>query len=82
MAPRAGSCLTLRNELSEETRADQARDLIGKGHPGAEQAGEGAQEDRSATWLTVPAFMGTGLVSRLRLASPRWIPAQRILGGC
>ena len=30
-APRAGSCLTLRKELSEETRADKARDFIGKG---------------------------------------------------
>ena len=29
--PRAGSCLTLRKELSKETRADQARDFIGKG---------------------------------------------------
>ena len=36
-APRAGSCLTLGKELSEETRADQARDFIGKGHPGGEQ---------------------------------------------
>ena len=26
-----GSCLTLRKELSEETRADKARDFIGKG---------------------------------------------------
>ena len=26
-----GFCLTLRNELSEETRADKARDFIGKG---------------------------------------------------
>ena len=30
IAPREGSCLTLRNEVSEETCADQARDLIGK----------------------------------------------------
>ena len=30
-APRAGSCLTLRKELSKETRADKARDFIGKG---------------------------------------------------
>ena len=30
-APRAGSCLTLGKELSEETRADKARDSIGKG---------------------------------------------------
>ena len=35
--PKLGSCLILRNELSEETRADKARDFIGKGHPGGEQ---------------------------------------------
>ena len=35
--PKLGSCLTLRNELSKETRADKARDFIGKGHPGGEQ---------------------------------------------
>ena len=34
-----GSCLTLRNELSEETRADKARDFIGKGHPGGGAVG-------------------------------------------
>ena len=27
-----GSCLTLESDLSEETRADKARDSIGKGH--------------------------------------------------
>ena len=32
-----GSCLTLGNELSEETHADKARDFIGKGHPDGEQ---------------------------------------------
>jgi len=32
-----GSCLTLGKELSEERRADKARDFIGKGHPGGEQ---------------------------------------------
>ena len=34
---KGGSCLTLGNELSEETRADKARDFIGKGHLGGEQ---------------------------------------------
>ena len=41
--------------------------LLGKGHPGGEQQGEGAQEDRSATWLA--GFMVMGLVSRLSLAN-------------
>ena len=40
-----GSCLTLGNELSEETRADKARDFTGKGHPGGEQQGKGTQEN-------------------------------------
>ena len=38
-----GSCLTLGKELSEERRADKARDFIGKGHPGGEQLGKGTQ---------------------------------------
>ena len=64
-----GSYLTLGNELSEETRADKARDFIGKGHPGGEQQGKGSQENCSATWLAVSGFMVMGLVSRLSLAN-------------
>ena len=55
VALREGSCLALRNALSEERRADQARDRIGKGRPGAEQEGEETQEDHSATGLAVSA---------------------------
>ena len=58
-----GSCLTLRNELSEETHADKARDFIGKGHPGGEQEGKGTQENCSAAGLAVLGFMVMGLVS-------------------
>ena len=94
--PRVGSCLTVRNELSEETCADKTRDFIGKGHPGGEQQGQGTQENSSATWLAVLGFMGMELVSGLslaksfwlrvlpgdtRIAQPRWMPARRILGG-
>ena len=61
--------LTLGNELSEETRADKARDFIGKGHPGGEQEGKGTQENSSAAWLAVSGFMVMGLVSRWSLAS-------------
>ena len=68
-APRAGSYLTLRKELSEETLADKARDFIGKGHPGGEQLGKGTQENSSAVWLAVSGFMVMGLVSRLSLAN-------------
>ena len=70
MAPREGSCLTFRKELSKETLADKARDFIGKGHPGREQQGKGTQENCSATWLAVPGFMMMGLVSRLSGANP------------
>ena len=61
--PTLSSCLTLRKELSEETRADKARDFIGKGHLGEEQQRKGTQENCSATWLTVSGFMVRGLVS-------------------
>ena len=64
-----GSCLTLRKELSEETRDDKARDFIGRGHPGGKQQDKGTQENCSATWLTVVGFMSMGLVSRLCLAN-------------
>ena len=40
-----GSCLTLRKELSEETRDDKARDFIGRGHVGREQQGKRTQEN-------------------------------------
>ena len=39
---RVGSCLTLGNELSEETCAVKARDFIGKGCLGGGQEGEGS----------------------------------------
>ena len=77
------------------SHADKARDFIGKGHPGAEQEGEGTQENYSVTWLAVSGFMVMGLVSGLSLANPsdsvlsggahlvqpRWMPERRILGG-
>ena len=59
----------LRNELSEETRADKARDFIGKGCLGREQEGKGTQEDCSAMWLAVLDFMVMGSVSGLSLAN-------------
>ena len=59
----AGFCPVFRNELSEETRADKARDFIGKGSLGREQ------EDCSAMWLAFLGFMEMGLVSRLPLAN-------------
>ena len=52
-----------------DTRADKARNFIGKGHPGREQQGKGTQENCSATWLAVSGFTVTGLVSGLSLAN-------------
>ena len=44
--PGVGSCLTLRNELSEETQ--KARDFTRKWPLGREQQGPGSQENRCA----------------------------------
>ena len=49
--------------------ADKARDFIGKRRLGGEQQGKGTQENCSAMWLAVSAFMVMGLVSGLSLAS-------------
>ena len=68
LGPKLGSCLTLGSELSQETRADKARDFTGKGHPGREQEGKGTQENCSAAWLAVLGFMVMGLVSGWSLA--------------
>ena len=57
------SCLTLGKELSEETRADKARDFIGKGHPGGEKWSKGSQENCSSTLMVME------LVSRLSSAN-------------
>ena len=51
-----------------DTRADSARDLIGKGHQGGGQQGKGTQENRSAMWLAVLGFLVMGLVSGFSLA--------------
>ena len=55
----------LRNELSEETRADKARDFIGTGCLGREQEGKGTQEDCSAMRLAVLGFMVIGFHTAL-----------------
>ena len=75
--PKLGSCLTLGNELSEETHVLTKQDFIWKGHLGGEQEGKGTQEDCFAMWLTVSGFMVMGLVSRFSLANhltqgPSW----------
>ena len=41
-----------------DTRADKARDFIGKGHLGGEHQGKETQEDCSATWLKISGLLG------------------------
>ena len=57
--PRLDSCLTLGNELSQETQSWQSKRLY-KGAPGWEQEGWGAPEDCSAPWFAVLGFTVTG----------------------
>ena len=67
LGPKLGSCLTLGNELSEETHVLTKQEiLLGKG---GEQKGKGTQENCSVTWLAVLGFMVMGLVSGLSLAN-------------
>ena len=53
--PKLGSCLTLGNELSEETHADKARDFTGKGRPGESSRVRGPGEElchtRDCGWV-------------------------------
>ena len=67
--PKLGSCLTIRNELSEETHKLTKQKTTGEGHLGREQEGKGTQENCSAAWLTASGFMVMGLVSGLSLAN-------------
>ena len=65
-----GSCLTLGNELSEETHVLTKQEiLLGKGTRVESSRGKGTQENSSATWLAVSGFMVMGLVSGLSLAN-------------
>ena len=69
LGPKRGSCLMLRNELSEEKHRLTARDFIGKGSLGGEQWDKGTQENCSATQLTVTGFKAMVLVPRLSLGN-------------
>ena len=87
------SCLILRSGLSEETRADNARDFIGKVRPGGGQEGKGTQENCSALPPDSQSrgFHGDEISFRVSLTNhsdsesflvqPRWMPVRRILGG-
>ena len=92
--PKPGSCLTLGNELSEETHLLTEQEiLLGKG---ARVESRRVREPRRTAppWLTVSGCMVMGLVSGsslanpsdpvlpggARLVQPRWMPERRILG--
>lgn len=64
-----GSCLTLRNALSEEINVlTRQKTLPGRSAwVESKEQGEGTQENCSALWLAISDFMGMGLVSGLSL---------------
>ena len=65
---RAGSCPTLRSELSEETRVLTKQETLLAGAPGREQQGEGP--GRTALHVACgPGFMVRGFVSGWSLVS-------------
>ena len=64
------SCLTLRNDLSEETHVLTKQEiLLGKGARAESRRVKGTQENCSAAWLTMSGFMVMGLVSGWSLAN-------------
>ena len=63
-APRAGSCLTLGNELSKETHADKARDFIGKGTQVESRRVREPRRTALLLWLAVLAY-GDGISFRV-----------------
>ena len=67
--PKSGPWLTLGNELSEETHVLAKQETSLGRAPGWIAAGEEAQEDCSAMWLTVLGFMVIGFVSGCSLAN-------------
>ena len=62
-----------------DTRADKAKDFIGKGGPGR-VGSKGTQENCSVMWLAASGFIGIGLASRLSpaicLAWPMFVLTQ------
>ena len=78
--PKLGSCLTLGNELSEETHVLTKQEiLLGKD---SRVESSRVREPRIALPLAVSGFMMMGLVSRLSLANhsnPRVLPGGACL---
>ena len=65
--PKWSSCLTLRNELSEEIHAPTKQKILLGRSTWAERSGKGTQENCSAMWLPVSGFMVMGIISGLSL---------------
>ena len=61
--PKLGSCLTLGNELSEETHVLTKQEILLGRAPGWRAVGKGTQEHCYAAWLAVLGFMVMGFVS-------------------
>ena len=81
--PKPGSCLTLRDELSEETRVHQARDFIGKGT--LVENSKVREPRRTALPRGLQGFMVVGWSIRVfpsgaHIAQPRCMLVRGILG--
>ena len=68
--PKLGSCLTLRNELSEETHVlTKQESLLGKGTRLESSRVREPRRSALPLWLTVSGFMVMGVVSEWSLAN-------------
>ena len=74
--PEHGFFNTWKRTVKGDTRADKARNFIGKGCSGGEQQGEGTQENFSAMWFPLSGFMRMGLASGLSLAQHSSCPVR------
>ena len=93
--PKLGSCLTLRNELSEETHVPSKR-FYWEREPGWRAGGSGNSGEQLCHVACSLQFYGDGisfwvvfsqsfwlrvLPGGAHLVQPRWMPERRILGG-
>ena len=89
--PKPGSCLTLGNELSEETHVLTKQEILSERAPGWRAVGEGNPGELlchmgygdGISFLVVfsQSFWLRVLPGGARLVQPRWLPERRILGG-
>ena len=95
--PRVGSCLTVGNELSEETLMLTKQEMLWRRAPPGKRAGGKGNLGGLLCHMTCSLrFYGDGITSRVffgqsldlgsflvahAIAQPRWMPTRRILGG-